>query len=208
VYCITYLESSQISPKKNRIILIFLINPETCSTVPQILQFSVTFQSYFMRTDFHEVSFQNFCVKLWEVLTPTNLRSTDQGHWPGALCLQLTFDSFTLGRFISFTADGCPDGSLQISEADRPVVGGSWCGTLWGAAIYYSETRTVSLSLRLMKLARDQTGYNFDYRMGYKMLTRDTATVRYGGSIPGQFLYVRSHCNISSCVMNNTHIGH
>ncbi|GFG32351.1 hypothetical protein Cfor_10995 [Coptotermes formosanus] len=98
----------------------------------------------------------------------------------------MTFDSFTLGRFLSFTADGCPDGSLQISEADRPVVGGSWCGTLWGAALYYSETRTVSLSLRLMRLARDQTGYNFDYRMGYKMLRRDMAIVRYGGSVPGQ----------------------
>jgi len=107
--------------------------------------------------------------------------------------LQLTFDSFTLGRFTSFTADGCPDGSLQIIEADRPVVGGSWCGTLWGAAIYYSETPTVSLSLRLMRLARDQTGYNFDYRMGYKMLPRDTAIVRYGGSIPGQSLSVCSH---------------
>ena len=104
------------------------------------------------------------------------------------LILQLTFDSFTLGRFVSFTADGCPDGSLQISEADRPIVGGSWCGTSWGAALYYSETRTVSLSLRLTRLARDQTGYNFDYRMGYKMLPRSAAIVRYGGSVPGKLL--------------------
>ncbi|XP_069694968.1 uncharacterized protein [Periplaneta americana] len=99
--------------------------------------------------------------------------------------VQLTFDSFTLGRFVSFTADGCPDGSLQISEADRPIVGGSWCGTSWGAALYYSETHSVSLSLRLTRLARDQTGYNFDYRMGYKMLPRDAAIVRYGGAVPG-----------------------
>jgi hypothetical protein len=103
-----------------------------------------------------------------------------------ALCFQLTFDTFTLGRFTSFTADGCPDGSLQIKEADRPVVGGAWCGTSWGAALYYSETRTVRLSLYLTRLARDQTGYNFDCRMGYKMLPRDTAIVRYGGPVPGQ----------------------
>ncbi|XP_033606214.1 uncharacterized protein LOC111861304, partial [Cryptotermes secundus] len=109
----------------------------------------------------------------------------------------LTFDSFTLGRFISFTADGCPDGSLQITEADRPVVGGSWCGTSWGAALYYSETRTVSLSLRLMRLARDQTGYNFDYRMGYKMLPRDMAIVRYGGSLPGS-LHTGVYMNTST----------
>ncbi|KDR18394.1 hypothetical protein L798_07556, partial [Zootermopsis nevadensis] len=101
--------------------------------------------------------------------------------------VQLTFDSFTLGRFLSFTAGGCPDGSLQISEADRPVVGGSWCGTSGGAALYYSETRAVSLALRLTRLASDQTGYNFDYRMGYKMLPRDAAVVRYGGSLPGQY---------------------
>ncbi|XP_071572271.1 uncharacterized protein [Temnothorax nylanderi] len=35
--------------------------------------------------------------------------------------VQLTFDSFTLGKFVSFTAEGCPDGSLQISEAQRPT---------------------------------------------------------------------------------------
>ncbi|PSN38542.1 hypothetical protein C0J52_22225 [Blattella germanica] len=110
--------------------------------------------------------------------------------WPGFTSLmhrtgRAIYRRFTLGRFVSFTADGCPDGSLQISEADRPVVGGSWCGTSWGAALYYSETRSVSLSLRLTRLARDQTGYNFDYRMGYKMLPKAAAIVRYGGALPG-----------------------
>jgi hypothetical protein len=53
---------------------------------------------------------------------------------------QLTFDSFTLGRFTSWTQAGCPDGDLQISESplERPQVGGRWCGTAWGPpAIYY-----------------------------------------------------------------------
>lgn len=94
---------------------------------------------------------------------------------------QLTFDSFTIGRFVSFTSEGCPDGSMQISESNRPTVGGSWCGTSWGPAIYYSETRTVTISVSLFRLNKDQNGYNFDFRMEYKMLKRDAATVRYGG---------------------------
>ncbi|XP_046475908.1 uncharacterized protein [Neodiprion pinetum] len=99
--------------------------------------------------------------------------------------VQLTFDSFTLGRFVSFTAEGCPDGSLQIAEAQRPDVGGLWCGTSWGPAIYYSETSSVSLTLRLLRLSNDQTGYNFDFRMEYKMIRKSDAVVRYGNPFVG-----------------------
>ncbi|XP_063975987.1 uncharacterized protein LOC135161918 [Diachasmimorpha longicaudata] len=94
--------------------------------------------------------------------------------------VQLTFDSFTLGKFVSFTVEGCPDGSLQISEAQRPDVGGVWCGTSWGPAIYYSETPVVTISLKLLRLSQDQTGFNFDFRMAYKMIKRSDAVVRYG----------------------------
>ncbi|KAL6443013.1 hypothetical protein ACFW04_002778 [Cataglyphis niger] len=94
--------------------------------------------------------------------------------------VQLTFDSFTLGKFVSFTAEGCPDGSLQISEAQRPDVGGLWCGTSWGPAIYYSETPSVSIILKLLRLSKDQTGFNFDFRMAYKMIRKSDAVVRYG----------------------------
>ncbi|KAK9718758.1 hypothetical protein QE152_g23014 [Popillia japonica] len=95
--------------------------------------------------------------------------------------MYLTFDSFTLGRFVSFTSDGCPDGALQISESNRPQVGGSWCGTSWGPSIYYSETNSVSIFVSLFRLSKDQSGYNFDFRMEYKFLKRKSATVRYGG---------------------------
>ncbi|KAJ8974833.1 hypothetical protein NQ317_019500 [Molorchus minor] len=44
--------------------------------------------------------------------------------------MHLTFDSFTLGRFVSFTTDGCPDGALQISESNRPQVGAPGAGHL------------------------------------------------------------------------------
>ncbi|XP_034934803.1 uncharacterized protein [Chelonus insularis] len=99
--------------------------------------------------------------------------------------VQLTFDSFTLGKFVSFTSEGCPDGSLQISEAQRPDVGGLWCGTSWGPAIYYSETPIVTISLRLLRLSQDQTGFNFDFRMAYKMIKKSDAVVRYGNPFVG-----------------------
>ncbi|KAK9889675.1 hypothetical protein WA026_007054 [Henosepilachna vigintioctopunctata] len=98
--------------------------------------------------------------------------------------VQLTFDSFTLGRFESFTSDGCPDGALQIAEVNRPQVGGSWCGNTWTPAIYYSETNSVIVSVQLLKLAKDQAGYNFDFRMEYKFLKMKIAIVRYGGGPP------------------------
>lgn len=104
-----------------------------------------------------------------------------------SFCWQLTFDSFTLGKFVSFTADGCPDGSLQISEAQRPDVGGLWCGTSWGPAIYYSETPGVSIILKLLRLSKDQTGFNFDFRMAYKMIRKSDAVVRYGNPFIGKW---------------------
>lgn len=97
------------------------------------------------------------------------------------LWFQLTFDSFTLGRFVSFTSDGCPDGALHIRESNRPQVDGSWCGTSWVPAIYYSETNSVTISVNLYRLSKDQSGYNFDFRMEYKLLKKALATVRYGG---------------------------
>ncbi|XP_060528816.1 uncharacterized protein LOC132703517 [Cylas formicarius] len=98
--------------------------------------------------------------------------------------IQVTFDSFTLGRFVSFTVDGCPDGALQITEANRPQVGGSWCGTSWGPVIYYSETKSITIHVNLLKLSKVENGYNFDYRMEYKFLKKRSAIVRYGGSAP------------------------
>ncbi|XP_058836455.1 uncharacterized protein LOC131693017 isoform X2 [Topomyia yanbarensis] len=95
--------------------------------------------------------------------------------------VQVTLESFTLGRFVSYTDNGCPDGYLQVAEAARTPVGGMWCGTTWGPAIFYSETRSLIMTVKLLKLSRDQSGYNFDFRIQYKMLSRNSAVVRYGG---------------------------
>lgn len=94
---------------------------------------------------------------------------------------QVTFESFTLGRFTSFIQDGCPDGEMQIWEWERPRIGGSWCGTSWGPSVYYSETRSVTITLTLRRISKEQDGYNFDFRMLYKMLPKYAAIVRYGG---------------------------
>ncbi|XP_065344971.1 uncharacterized protein LOC135942650 [Cloeon dipterum] len=120
--------------------------------------------------------------------------------------VQLTFDSFTLGRFTSWTQAGCPDGDLQISESplERPLVGGRWCGTAWGPpSIYYSETGSVTLHLRLLRVpssgnniplgssgaGMSSMGYNFDFSVGFKVLSRDSAVVRYGGGTPASPLH-------------------
>lgn len=48
--------------------------------------------------------------------------------------------------------EGCPDGYLQISEAARTSVGGMWCGTMDdGPVVFYSETRTLILTLLLLR---------------------------------------------------------
>uniref|UniRef100_A0AAG5DBB9 CUB domain-containing protein n=1 Tax=Anopheles atroparvus TaxID=41427 RepID=A0AAG5DBB9_ANOAO len=56
-----------------------------------------------------------------------------------------------------------------------------WCGTTWGPAIFYSETDSLVMTIKLFKLSRDQSGYNFDFRIQYKMLSLASAVVRYGG---------------------------
>ncbi|XP_055909808.1 uncharacterized protein LOC129944417 isoform X3 [Eupeodes corollae] len=95
--------------------------------------------------------------------------------------VQVTLDSFTIGRFTSYVHDGCPDGYMQISESARTPIGGMWCGSSWGPVLFYSETRSLVFTVKLNRLARDQSGYNFDFRIRYKVLSRDSAVTRYGG---------------------------
>ncbi|XP_054735461.1 uncharacterized protein LOC129242692 [Anastrepha obliqua] len=95
--------------------------------------------------------------------------------------VQVTLDSFTIGRFTSYLHDGCPDGYMQIAESARTPIGGMWCGTSWGPVLFYSETRSLIFTIKLNKLARDQSGYNFDFRIRYKVLSKDSSVTRYGG---------------------------
>ncbi|CAH4033002.1 uncharacterized protein LOC123715729 [Pieris brassicae] len=91
--------------------------------------------------------------------------------------VQLAFDEFRVGRYEAGALDGCPDGYMQLSELGRPFTGGSWCGAAEGVALYYSETATVTASL---KLFRARLGEPFALRLRYKFLSRRDAVVRFG----------------------------
>ncbi|XP_043671206.1 uncharacterized protein LOC122630605 [Vespula pensylvanica] len=96
--------------------------------------------------------------------------------------VQLTFDTFTVGRFLSFTSEGCPDGFMSIREEGRPATGGQWCGSAWGYTVYYSETPSINLTLYLQRLPEEGIGYNFDFQLSYKFLRRSEAHLRYGNT--------------------------
>ncbi|XP_049706597.2 uncharacterized protein LOC110375569 isoform X1 [Helicoverpa armigera] len=91
--------------------------------------------------------------------------------------VQLAFDEFRVGRYEPGALDGCPDGYMQLSELGRPFTGGSWCGEADGAALYYSETATVTVSV---KLFRARLGESFGFRLRYKFLAQRDAVVRFG----------------------------
>ncbi|CAG4939805.1 unnamed protein product [Parnassius apollo] len=91
--------------------------------------------------------------------------------------VQLAFDEFRVGRYEAGALDGCPDGYMQLSELGRPFTGGSWCGSADGAALYYSETATVTVSV---KLFRARLGEPFGFRLRYKFLAQRDAIVRFG----------------------------
>jgi hypothetical protein len=90
-------------------------------------------------------------------------------------------NGFTLGKFVSYTQNGCKDGYLEFSEASRMPIGGMFCGQSWGPSVFYSETRSLILTVKLFKLLREQSGYNFDFRIDFKFLSKNESVVRYGG---------------------------
>lgn len=87
-----------------------------------------------------------------------------------------------MGKFVSFTHKGCQDAYLEFSEQSRTPIGGAFCGQSWGPSVFYSETRSLVITVKLFKLLRDQSGYNFDFRIAYKFLNKDEAVVRFGGA--------------------------
>jgi len=92
--------------------------------------------------------------------------------------LQLTFDTFTVGRFLSFTSEGCPDGFMTIREEGRPATGGQWCGSAWGYTVYYSETPSINLTLYLLRLSEQVRNCRGSAR--YASRARNFVAGRYG----------------------------
>ncbi|XP_015595312.1 uncharacterized protein LOC107267765 isoform X2 [Cephus cinctus] len=100
-----------------------------------------------------------------------------QGH--GEL-VQLLWDAFSIGRLDSTATDfalGCPEGSLQLAELGRPFTGGFWCGAGEGRASYYSETSTVTASIRLFHAP---PSVPFKFRLRYRFVSRNEAIARLG----------------------------
>ncbi|KAG7295718.1 hypothetical protein JYU34_020759, partial [Plutella xylostella] len=105
--------------------------------------------------------------------------------------LQLGIEQFRVGRYMGAEAGGadgaaggaaggeCPDGYVQLAELGRPFTGGSWCGEAAGPALYYSETATVTLSLRLY---RQSAAKPLALKLRYRYLSARSAVVRLGGA--------------------------
>ncbi|KAF5293767.1 hypothetical protein FQA39_LY03252 [Lamprigera yunnana] len=104
-----------------------------------------------------------------------HLTFTANGQSHGDI-VQLIFDEFKVGRYESQALDGCPDGYMQLSELGRPFTGGSWCGSSSGPAAYYSETSTVTVSVKLF--ASPQQPFQFSLR--FRFVSRREAIVRFG----------------------------
>ncbi|XP_001841887.2 uncharacterized protein LOC6031035 isoform X2 [Culex quinquefasciatus] len=124
-----------------------------------------------------------------------HLTFTASGNEQGDI-VQIIFDRFTVGRFDEGLIDpdldssdasltsggdlpGCPEGFMQLSELGRPFTGGSWCGKASGHQLYYSETATVTASVKVFH-APMQAGTPFEFRIRYKFISQSDAIVRYG----------------------------
>lgn len=66
---------------------------------------------------------------------------------------------------------------MQLSELGRPFTGGSWCGSSSGYAVYYSETSTITVSV---KLFHAQPSTPFAFHLRYKFVSQLEAVVRFG----------------------------
>lgn len=77
---------------------------------------------------------------------------------------------------------------MQIEELSRPSNTGYWCGSSWGHNVYYSETSSVSVMLRVFNLS-DQVSQNplklineenVLLEITYRYLVQEKAVLRYG----------------------------
>ncbi|XP_012259017.1 uncharacterized protein LOC105687742 isoform X2 [Athalia rosae] len=108
-----------------------------------------------------------------------HLTFTAGGPGHGEL-VQLLWDAFSVGRFDPNAEDpigNCPEGGLQLAELGRPFTGGSWCGIGKGRASYYSETSTVTASIRLFQAP---TSVPFEFSLRYRFVARNEAVARLG----------------------------
>ncbi|KAK6645496.1 hypothetical protein RUM43_001773 [Polyplax serrata] len=90
---------------------------------------------------------------------------------------RLLFDAFHVGKFNESSYDPCPNGFMQIMELGRPFTGGSWCGLASGLAVYYSETSTITVTIKFFHF---QDAANFQFKLRYRFLKDEQAVLRFG----------------------------
>lgn len=86
------------------------------------------------------------------------------------LNFQLLFDSFHIGKYNEYSYDACPNGYMQIMELGRPFTGGSWCGFATSLPIYYSETSTITATIKFFHFYENS---NFLFKIRYRFLKDD-----------------------------------
>ncbi|XP_012271865.1 uncharacterized protein LOC105695127 [Orussus abietinus] len=108
-----------------------------------------------------------------------HLTFTAGGQGYGEL-VQLLWEAFSVGRLEpdpSAFVPGCPEGSLELAELNRPFTGGSWCGGFKDSASYYSETSTITASIRLFQAPPTVP---FEFSLRYRFVSRGEAVARLG----------------------------
>ncbi|XP_052564459.1 uncharacterized protein LOC120432544 isoform X2 [Culex pipiens pallens] len=152
--------------------------------------------------------------------------------------VQLNFAKFSIGKFVPGTGGGggafpgggghhqqqpqhhrdmpqpqheaCLEGFMTIREQGLPDLNGRWCGTASGYTIYYSETKSVNVTLRLDKLVQSGTGASsgagpggapnespggLQFRLIYKFLRHTDAKLRNDNRIWNGDLVAGTYCN-------------
>lgn len=74
--------------------------------------------------------------------------------------------------------------NVNGNEGTRSNGNGKWCGNAWGYNVYYSESSSVNITLKLLKFAQQSQlsltskDENFSFRITYKFLKRTDAKSR------------------------------
>lgn len=137
-----------------------------------------------------------------------HLTFTAGGKGYGEL-VQLFWEAFSIGRLEANAEDfdrSCPDGSMQLAELGRTFSGGSWCGPSEGQPTYFSETATVTASIRLFHAP---AAVPFEFQLRYRFVSRNEAVARLGkpefpiergSSVPGAYCSRNFHeCHQKRC---------
>lgn len=99
---------------------------------------------------------------------------------------QLTFDTFTVGKFVSFTSDGCPDGHMTIVERSPSPPLGQWCGSAWGYTVYFSESDSINMTLRLDRLSQQVSYLHF-----MQIVICSYSNAKKVGNVFGLYVFMR-----------------